>query len=92
MRIHRTCGSDGDGGGPGRGRARGRILFPSARPVLLEPQLLQNGKAQQGARGVMQEPTPCASFAVIEPECVLELLMRLFTPRGPSTEGIYAET
>jgi hypothetical protein len=63
MRTRRTAGSDGDGGGPGRGG----IFFPSARPMLLEPQMLQKRKAQHGECRVMFEATPLAPFEVIEP-------------------------
>ena len=63
-------------------------FFPSARPVLLEPQMLQKGKAQHGERGMMREATPLPAFKVIESELLLEVLMRLLAhPAPPNRVG-----
>src|SRR4051812_46304662 len=65
----RTAGRLGRGGGPGS--AGVAALFPP------EPEGLQEGEGQQGQQRVVVQAAPGAALEVVEPQLVLELLVRL---------------
>src|ERR671917_1211375 len=75
-RARRTAGKVGWGGGP-----VARIFPPLATPP--EPQVLQEGEADQHHQGVMVQPGPGPSLEVVEAELLLHRLVRLLAdPAG----------
>lgn len=84
--ARRIAGSVGSGGGPWPG---GRLFPP---PDLLEPEMLEEGEADQGEEGMVMEPEPGAPLEVIEPEFLLALLVRRFAdPAGLDCPGQRAQ-
>jgi hypothetical protein len=68
----RIAGRVGSSGGPGSGS----LVFPPPAEFS-EPQVLQEREADQRHERVMVEPGPAPPLEVIEPELLLELLVRL---------------
>ena len=65
----RTAGRLGRGGGPGSGGVA--TLFSP------EPQVLQEGEGEPAQERVVVQPAPGAALEVVEPQLLLELLVRL---------------
>src|SRR4051812_11117576 len=65
----RTAGRLGRGGGPGSGG--GATLFSP------EPQVLQEGEGEPAQERVVVQAAPGAALEVVEPQLLLELLVRL---------------
>src|SRR4051812_23528677 len=65
----RTSGSVGRGGGPPSGRA--------SAPFFPEPQVLQEGEGEPTQQGVVVQAAPTAALEMVQPQLLLELLVRL---------------
>src|SRR5690348_4294281 len=84
--ARRSAGSVGCGG-----PARGGPVFPPPAD-LPEPQVLEERKADERHQRVVVQPAPSPALEVIEPELLLELLVRLLAaPARLDRRGQYAQ-
>ena len=76
----RTAGKLGPGGGPGSIGVR--VLFPP------EPQVLEEGECKLAQERVVVQATPGATFEMVQPQLVLELLVHLFADPSSAARSI----